>query len=83
MATWSARPNNTLSRQLQSPAQDNRAKPAADSKWLPLGVFAVVEGDATSSDDIFQLAVNPQGIVRGNYNNVRTNQVESYFRISG
>ena len=53
------------------------AKPAADSKWLPLGVFAVVEGDATSSDDIFQLAVNPQGIIRGNYNNVRTNQVES------
>jgi hypothetical protein len=53
------------------------AKPAADSKWLPLGVFAVVEGDATSSDDIFQLAVNPQGIIRGNYNNVRTNQVET------
>ena len=53
------------------------AEPAADSKWLPLGVFAVVEGDATSSDDIFQLTVNPQGIIRGNYNNVRTNQVES------
>jgi hypothetical protein len=53
------------------------AKPATDSKWLPLGVFAVVEGDATSSDDIFQLAVNPQGIIRGNYNNVRTNQVET------
>jgi hypothetical protein len=56
------------------------AAPGADSKWLPLGVFAVVAGDATSSDDIFQLAVNPQGIIRGNYNNVRTNQVE---RISG
>jgi hypothetical protein len=53
------------------------AQPAADSKWLPLGVFAVVEGDATSSDDIFQLAVNPEGIIRGNYHNVRADQVES------
>jgi hypothetical protein len=53
------------------------AQPAADSKWLPLGVFAVVEGDATTSDDIFQLAVNPQGIVRGNYHNVRTDQMET------
>ena len=53
------------------------AELAADSKWLPLGVFALVEGDATSSDDIFQLAVNPQGIIRGNYNNVLTNQFET------
>jgi hypothetical protein len=56
------------------------AQPNQDSKWLPLGVFALVEGDATSSDDIFQLAVNPQGIIRGNYQNVQSNQVE---QISG
>lgn len=53
------------------------AEPAANSKWLPLGVFAVVEGGATTSDDIFQIAVNPQGIIRGNYQNLKTNQVES------
>lgn len=53
------------------------ATPAEDSKWLPLGVFAVVEGDATSSDDIFQLAVNPQGVIRGNYHNVRSNEVDA------
>jgi hypothetical protein len=52
------------------------AQPAQDSKWLPLGVFALVEGDATSSDDTFQLAVNPQGIIRGNYHNLRNDQVE-------
>ena len=56
------------------------AQPAQDSKWLPLGVFALVEGDATTSDDIFQLAVNPQGLLRGNYHNVQSNQVE---QISG
>lgn len=53
------------------------AKPAADTKWLPLGVFAVVEGDQTSSDDIFELAVDRQGIIRGNYHNVGTNQMET------
>ena len=53
------------------------AEPAKDSKWLPLGVFALVEGDETSSDDVFQLAVNPQGILRGNYQNVRSNSVEA------
>ncbi len=58
-------------------SQGQAAQPAEDSKWLPLGVFAVVEGDATSSDDIFQLAVNPQGIIRGNYHNLRTDDVET------
>lgn len=53
------------------------ATPAKESKWLPLGVFAVVEGDATNSDDIFQLAVNPQGVIRGNYHNVASDQVDA------
>lgn len=29
----------------------------------------MVEGDATSSDDIFALAINAQGVIRGNYVN--------------
>lgn len=41
------------------------AQPAEDTTWLPLGVFAVVEGDQTSSDDVFQLAVDRQGVIRG------------------
>ena len=53
------------------------AQPAEDTKWLPLGVFAVVEGDQTDSDDIFQLAVDKQGILRGNYHNLRNNAIES------
>jgi hypothetical protein len=52
------------------------AQPDQDAKWLPLGVFAVVEGNATTSGDIFQLAVNQQGVIRGNYHNVKSNQVD-------
>lgn len=60
----------------QLAASGRAAEPADTSKWLPLGVFALVEGDATTSDDIFQLAVNPQGVIRGNYHNTQSDQVE-------
>lgn len=61
----------------QIAAAGQAAPPSDDSKWLPLGVFAIVEGEATSSDDVFQLAVNPQGVIRGNYHNTRSDDVES------
>ncbi len=57
-------------------ATGQAAQPAPNTKWLPLGVFAVVAGDQESSDDIFQLAVDKQGIIRGNYHNVRADSVE-------
>jgi hypothetical protein len=60
----------------QFAAAGQAATPADDSKWLPLGVFAICAGDATTSNDIFQLAVNPQGIIRGNYHNVQTDDME-------
>src|SRR5262249_8183986 len=34
----------------------------------------MVEGDETTSDDVFQLAVNAQGIIRGNYQNLASNE---------
>jgi hypothetical protein len=49
--------------------------PAPDSTWQPLGVFVMVEGDQTTSDDTFQLAVNPQGLFRGNYHNLKDNSI--------
>ena len=52
-----------------------QAKPAADEKWEPLGVFAMVKGDETTSNDIFQLAINKDGIVRGNYYNAVSDSV--------
>lgn len=48
-----------------------------DTKWVPLGVFAIVEGDQTNSDDTFQLAVNSDGVIRGNYHNIRNDQMEN------
>jgi hypothetical protein len=38
-----------------------------EAEWLPLGVFAMVQGEQTDSNDLFQLAVNKEGIIRGNF----------------
>jgi hypothetical protein len=42
------------------------AAPPTDD-WKPLGVFALVQGDEKTSNNIFQLAINKEGIIRGNY----------------
>jgi hypothetical protein len=44
-----------------------RATPAKTDKWQPLGVFSLVQGSETSSNTMFQLAVDQKGIIRGNY----------------
>ncbi|HYT94139.1 MAG TPA: hypothetical protein VEL76_35815 [Gemmataceae bacterium] len=44
-----------------------QAKPSADEDWQPLGVFGLVQGDEKIAQNIFQLAVNKGGIIRGNY----------------
>jgi hypothetical protein len=56
-------------------AANGSAPPPKDAQWQPLGVFAMVEGDQTSSDDVFQLAINAQGVIRGNYQNLKDNSV--------
>jgi hypothetical protein len=43
------------------------AKVEKEGDWLPLGVFAMVRGEENTSNHIFQLAVNKQGVIRGNY----------------
>ena len=43
------------------------ATPPPDDQWQPLGVFAMVQGDETTSNSIFQLALDSAGVVRGNY----------------
>jgi hypothetical protein len=45
----------------------------ADGQWLPLGVFNALRGDEKTSNMMFQLAVNKQGIIRGNYFNTSDN----------
>jgi hypothetical protein len=46
----------------------------ASEDWLPLGVFALTKPDATKSDVTIQLAVNKQGIIRGNSTDTATNK---------
>lgn len=43
------------------------AKPAENDEWQPLGVFGLLQGEETTAQRIFQLAVNKDGVVRGNY----------------
>jgi hypothetical protein len=47
--------------------QGLNANPPATDEWKPLGVFALVQGDEKTSNNIFQLAINKTGIIRGNY----------------
>jgi hypothetical protein len=47
--------------------QGQTANPPPSSDWKPLGVFALVQGDEKTSNHIFQLAINKEGIIRGNY----------------
>ena len=46
-----------------------QAEASKEEEWLPLGVFAMVQGEQTDSNDLFQLAVNKAGTIRGNYYN--------------
>lgn len=43
------------------------ARPPEKEDWQPLGVFALVRGDEETADKIFQLAINKDGLIRGNY----------------
>ena len=52
------------------------AQPAADVKWMPLGVFAMTHGDQTKANLILQLAVNNDGTIRGNYTATLTNDTK-------
>jgi hypothetical protein len=55
------------------------AKVGENDEWQPLGVFGLVREDATVAQNIFQLAVNKAGVIRGNYYDaVADNMVEVY-----
>jgi hypothetical protein len=49
---------------------------AANEDWMPLGVFAVIaEEGQTQTDKIVQLAINRDGVIRGNFQDVMTDTV--------
>jgi hypothetical protein len=43
------------------------AQPSDTEEWLPLGVFALVRNEQQHPQLILQMAINRQGILRGNY----------------
>jgi hypothetical protein len=45
------------------------AKPAETDEWQSLGVFAMVQGEEKDANNIFQIAINKEGVIRGNYYN--------------
>jgi hypothetical protein len=47
--------------------QGREAKPPEEAEWQPLGVFGMIQGDEQVAQNIFQLAVDKEGTVRGNY----------------
>lgn len=53
------------------------AEAPADGEWLPLGVFALTKPGKTNSVVTIQLAVNKQGVIRGNYTDTTTDKSRS------
>jgi hypothetical protein len=49
-----------------------QARASEEEEWLPLGVFAMIQGEQANGNDLFQLAVNKSGVIRGNYYNALT-----------
>jgi hypothetical protein len=47
--------------------QGQQAKATPEQDWKALGVFALVQGEEKSSNNLFQLAINKDGIIRGNF----------------
>lgn len=60
----------------QLAADGAQAEAPSDGDWMPLGVFALTKTDAKSSDVTIQLAINKQGILRGNYTDTDTGKSE-------
>jgi hypothetical protein len=60
-------------------AVGKKAEPAADAEWTSLGVFGVVQGEETNATNVFQLAINKDGVLRGNYYNALTDETQPVF----
>lgn len=53
------------------------AEAPSDGDWLPLGVFSFTKPDQPSSNLVVQLAVNKDGVLRGNYTDTTSNQTQT------
>ena len=53
----------------------NAGQTASDEQWMPLGVFAIVAEGQTTSDKLLQIAVNKEGAIRGNYQDLLSDKL--------
>jgi hypothetical protein len=53
-------------------AAGQAAKPTDKEEWQSFGVFAIVHGEDEESNEVFQIAINKDGVIRGNYHNELT-----------
>jgi hypothetical protein len=63
---------------LATAGKDAKVEAKGDD-FQPLGVFAMISEGETKSTNIFQLAVNTGGIIRGNYYNATTDTTETVY----
>jgi hypothetical protein len=56
-----------------------KAEASKEEEWMSLGVFAMVQGERTNSNDLFQLAINKAGTIRGNYYNALTDTTVAVY----
>ncbi|PWT99848.1 MAG: hypothetical protein C5B53_04855 [Candidatus Melainabacteria bacterium] len=57
-------------------ASSNSHTQALTKNWKSLGVFSLVQGEQTNTSTMFELAVNRQGAIKGNYYNALTGEVQ-------
>jgi hypothetical protein len=62
--------------QAETIADAGREANVAAEGWQALGVFALVQADEQTSYNLFQLAINKDGVLRGNYYNALTDAAE-------
>jgi hypothetical protein len=55
------------------------AKASDKGEWRALGVFGLVQPEDQTAQQIFQLGINKDGIVRGNYYNALTDQTSPVY----
>jgi len=56
------------------------AKVTKDGNWLPLGVFGMIKSDQQqNATDIFQLAINKEGVIRGTYYNATSDTTQTVY----
>jgi hypothetical protein len=59
--------------------QGQEAKVSEKEEWISLGVFAMIQGDEKDSNNLFQFAINKDGILRGNYYNGLTDEATPIY----